>query len=161
MDTTAEGVETHDDLQLMRELGVSQIQGYIFGRPASGEVALQLTAGRSVAADGHQCTREPRQRLMRRAMTMIDGVVTELRLRNISAMGTLVDCEVPVAPGLQLTIDVVGVGPVAGTVRWAQAGRFGVQFDQPFDLTSLAPKRPKPNDVTMMKPWYVDKAVGE
>jgi len=30
MDTTAEGVETHDDLQLIRELGVSQVQGYIF-----------------------------------------------------------------------------------------------------------------------------------
>ena len=28
MDTTAEGVETHDDLQLIRDLGVSQIQGY-------------------------------------------------------------------------------------------------------------------------------------
>ena len=33
MDTTAEGVETHDDLQLIRELGVSQVQGYIFGQP--------------------------------------------------------------------------------------------------------------------------------
>ena len=35
MDTTAEGVETHDDLHLIRELGVSQVQGYIFGRPGS------------------------------------------------------------------------------------------------------------------------------
>ena len=33
MDTTAEGVETHDDLYLIRELGVSQVQGYIFGKP--------------------------------------------------------------------------------------------------------------------------------
>jgi EAL domain-containing protein (putative c-di-GMP-specific phosphodiesterase class I) len=158
MDTTAEGVETHDDLRLMRELGVSQIQGFIFGRPSSGEVALELTMGRSVEADGHQCVREPRQRLMRRALAMIDGTVMELRLRNISAMGTLVDCEVPVAPGLELTIDVVGVGPVAGVVRWSQPGRFGVQFHQNFDLTRLAPKRAKGNDVTMMRPWYVEKA---
>ena len=35
MDTCAEGVETHDDLQLIRELGVSMVQGYIFGRPAT------------------------------------------------------------------------------------------------------------------------------
>ncbi len=33
MDTCAEGVETHDDLQLIRDLGVSMVQGYIFGRP--------------------------------------------------------------------------------------------------------------------------------
>ncbi len=36
MDTCAEGVETHDDLQLIRELGVSMVQGYIFGKPSSG-----------------------------------------------------------------------------------------------------------------------------
>src|SRR6185503_9179082 len=35
MDTCAEGVETHDDLHLIRELGVSMVQGYIFGRPVS------------------------------------------------------------------------------------------------------------------------------
>ena len=29
------------------------------------------------------------------------------------------------------------------------------------DLSRLAPKREKPNDVTMLRPWYVDKAVGE
>ena len=34
MDTCAEGVETHDDLQLIRELGVSMVQGYIFGKPS-------------------------------------------------------------------------------------------------------------------------------
>ena len=33
MDTTAEGAETHDELTLIRELGCSHIQGYIFGRP--------------------------------------------------------------------------------------------------------------------------------
>ena len=33
MDTTAEGAETHDELDLIRELGCSHIQGYIFGRP--------------------------------------------------------------------------------------------------------------------------------
>ena len=47
------------------------------------------------------------------------------------------------------------------TVRWAQASRFGMQFSEPFDLTRLAPRREKHNDVTMLKPWYVDKAVGE
>ena len=42
MDTTAEGVETHDDLFLIRELGVSQVQGYIFGKPMPGEEAREL-----------------------------------------------------------------------------------------------------------------------
>ena len=155
MDTTAEGVETHDDLQLIRELGVSQIQGYIFGRPADGPTARELASQQTVEADGFACVREPRQSLMRRAITAINGDTVEIRLRNISAMGALVECEHPVAPGTQLTIDIVGAGPVVGTVRWAQASRFGMLFDEQFEITRLAPRREKLNDVTMLSPWYI------
>ncbi len=44
---------------------------------------------------------------------------------------------------------------MVGTVRWAQAGKFGVQFSEHFDLGRLAAKRPRANDVTMLQPWYV------
>ena len=158
MDTVAEGVETHDDLQLIRDLGVSQIQGFIFGRPASLKDASELARTLAVEAEGHQCVREPRQRLMRRALIAVDGEVVDVRLRNISAMGTLVECPRPVTPGRTLTIDIVGVGPVSGMVRWAQRNRFGVQFDKQFDLARLAPSQKRQNDVTMLKPWYVDQA---
>ncbi len=46
-------------------------------------------------------------------------------------------------PDQRITIDIVGVGPVTGVVRWAQRGKFGVRFDQPFDLARLAPKKDK------------------
>ncbi|HVF84144.1 MAG TPA: PilZ domain-containing protein, partial [Sphingomicrobium sp.] len=158
MDTVAEGVETHDDLALIRDLGVSQVQGYIFGRPNTSEAALEMANGMSVEAEGHQCNREPRQRLMRRALTAIDGEVIEVRLRNISAMGTLVECPHPVAPGSRITIDIVGVGPVVGLVRWSQSGRFGIQFEEQFDLTRLAARREKLNDVQMLRPSYMDRS---
>jgi diguanylate cyclase (GGDEF)-like protein len=157
MDTCAEGVETHDDLHLIRDLGCSHVQGYIFGRPGDAATARELANRATVEADGFQCEREPRQRLMRRAVTSIAGVPTEIRLRNISAMGALVECERAVAPGTRLTVDIVGAGPVIATVRWAQAGRFGVQFEDAFDLSRLAPKKARSNDVTMMRPWYVDQ----
>ena len=67
---------------------------------------------------------------MRRATGMIDGDEEEIRLRNISVTGALVECERSVAPGTQMTIDIVGVGPVLGTVRWAGNGKFGVQFER-------------------------------
>ena len=140
MDTTAEGVETHDDLQLIRELGVSQVQGYIFGKPVPWEEARAIANSTRVEADGYDCTREPRHRLMRRAIASIGGVRTEIRLRNISLMGALVETDQAVTPGQAMTIDIVGVGPVVGTVKWAQAGRFGVQFNEQFDLVRLAPK---------------------
>jgi len=157
MDTCAEGVETHDDLQLIRELGVSMVQGYIFGKPSPAETARELANSVTVEADGFACTREPRHRLMRRAMTAIGGETVEVKLRNISSMGALVDCPLPVAPGQALAVDIVGVGPVRGIVRWAQSGKFGIQFEGLFDLARLAPKKEVRNAVTMMRPTYMDQ----
>ncbi|MGN6058972.1 MAG: putative bifunctional diguanylate cyclase/phosphodiesterase [Sphingomicrobium sp.] len=157
MDTCAEGVETHDDLQLIRELGVSMVQGYIFGKPAPAEAARELANSVTVEADGFAFTREPRHRLMRRAIAAIEGETVELKLRNISSMGALVECDVPVSPGTEITIDIVGVGPVRALVRWSQSRKFGVQFERQFDLARLAPKQEKRNETTMLRPWYVEQ----
>ncbi|MBA2467508.1 MAG: EAL domain-containing protein [Sphingomonas sp.] len=157
MDTTAEGVETHDDLHLIRDLGVSQVQGYIFGRPGGAEGARELANSVTVEADGYQCIREPRHRMMRRAIAEIDGTIREIRLRNISATGALVECPQSVSPGTTITIDIVGVGPVVGTVRWAQSGKFGVQFQDSFSLGRLAGNKEVRNAVTMLRPWYIDQ----
>ena len=94
---------------------------------------------------------------MRRALALIEGETVELRLRNISSMGALVECNVSVSPGTELTVDIVGVGPVRALVRWAQSGKFGVQFERQFDLARLAPKQEKRTETTMLKPWYVEK----
>ncbi len=160
MDTTAEGVETHDDLYLIRELGVSQVQGYIFGKPLAADEARTMANASRVEAEGFQCIREPRHRLMRRAIASINGQPTEIRLRNISAMGALVECQHSVLPGHNLAIDIVGVGPVVGTVRWAHAGRFGIEFTEHFDLSRLSAKRPQNNEVKMLRPWYLAQGGG-
>jgi diguanylate cyclase (GGDEF)-like protein len=157
MDTCAEGVETHDDLQLIRELGVSMVQGFIFGRPSEAEVARELANSVTVEAAGFACTREPRHRLMRRALASIEGEAVELKLQNISSMGAQVECSVPVSPGMELTIDIVGVGPVRALVRWAQSGKFGVQFERQFDLGRLAPKQEKRSSVTMLRPSFIEQ----
>lgn len=53
MDTTAEGVETLEELELVRRLGCSQVQGYIFFRPMNAAAATDLVSGKLVAeADG-------------------------------------------------------------------------------------------------------------
>jgi hypothetical protein len=90
-------------------------------------------------------------------MASIDGVACEVRLRNISAMGALVECDRSVAPGTRIAMDIVGAGPVEGTVRWAQAGKFGIQFSEVFVMSRLAPKKQKTNEVQMLQPWYVEQ----
>ena len=52
MTTTAEGAETIEEVELIRKLGCTKIQGYYFGRPMEAEDARKLTvrASRSAAA---------------------------------------------------------------------------------------------------------------
>jgi len=45
MSVTAEGVETAEDFERMRDLGCDTIQGYLFGRPLSYERASQMAMG--------------------------------------------------------------------------------------------------------------------
>ena len=63
-----------------------------------------------------------------------------------------------IAPATELAIDIVGVGPVRGIVRWAQSGKFGVQFERQFDLGRLAPKKERRNDVQMLRPTYLNQS---
>jgi hypothetical protein len=53
-------------------------------------------------------------------------------------MGALVECSRPVTPGRAITMDVIGAGPVTGIIRWAQRDRFGVRFNEEFDLGRLS-----------------------
>jgi hypothetical protein len=49
------------------------------------------------------------------------------------------------------------VGPVRGLVRWAQSGKFGVQFERQFDLTRLAPKQERRTNGGMLTPSYLNQ----
>jgi len=49
MSTTAEGVETEAELEMVRKLGCRKIQGYFFGRPMAAADALKLFQPRGMA----------------------------------------------------------------------------------------------------------------
>jgi EAL domain-containing protein (putative c-di-GMP-specific phosphodiesterase class I) len=52
MATTAEGVETEAELQMVRRLGCKKVQGYYFGRPMAPQDAARLFPGRMQQAIG-------------------------------------------------------------------------------------------------------------
>ena len=47
----AEGVENNEQLEILKELGCDQIQGYIFSRPKSGEEVTDLLHSKYLSAD--------------------------------------------------------------------------------------------------------------
>jgi EAL domain-containing protein (putative c-di-GMP-specific phosphodiesterase class I) len=50
MTTTAEGVETAEQLRQIRDQGCTEVQGYFFGRPCPAEKLVELFREKSVAA---------------------------------------------------------------------------------------------------------------
>ena len=61
MQTTAEGVETQEELLLVRNLGCSLVQGYIFGKPMPAEEARGARReGRGDACPTRTCRRASR-----------------------------------------------------------------------------------------------------
>ena len=157
MQTTAEGVETQEELQLVRNLGCSLIQGYYFAKPMPPEEALELAKkGAATRPDAHLTPREPRIRIIRAALLHYHGRVKGARLRNISSGGALVECRAEVEVGTDIGLDFGAGGVIAGTIRWTKGTQFGVQFAEKFDLKLLqVAAKPLPKGANVMRPSYL------
>jgi hypothetical protein len=161
MQTTAEGVETQDELLLVRKLGCSLVQGYIFGKPMSADEALQLASRTtSVAPDGFQRARETRLRIIRAALLHYCGEVRGARLRNISTGGALVECREELPVGSEIQLDFAAGGLIDGTVVWTKGTHSGVQFKKPFNLKLLQPVKPPSKSGAVLTPNYLTTTDG-
>lgn len=129
METTAEGVEMHDQLELMRELGCSHIQGFIYAAPMSAAAATaRLADGLSITAVGPRATRATRRNLLRRAVVAYDEARYDVIIRNLSETGALLEGVWNVPEGSEMEIMPADDLVVFGAVRWSQHGRVGVKF---------------------------------
>jgi len=132
MDTTAEGVETIDELELVRLLGCSHVQGYVYFKPMSASDATTLVAGDLVAeADGPQTARAPRQNLLRRVVVIHRGKRLNATLRNISEGGAMIEGLWNMSVNSPLRIELSAAKSVTAQVRWSRENRVGIEFHQP------------------------------
>ncbi len=132
MDTTAEGVETHDELELIRNLGCSHVQGYIYSKPISAEavVAMLQNAAKEVKATGHNTSREPRRKMLR-VVTMIHNKHRyEARIRDLSANGVLIEGLSNVPIGTEFLIDIGDGMLTRAECRWSKNDRMGLALKE-------------------------------
>ena len=155
MQTTAEGVETHEELALVRNLGCTLIQGYLFGKPMPAEEARALAAKGAATLPEQLPAREPRMRIIRAALLHHDGQVKGARLRNISSGGALVECREEMPVGAEIQLDFAAGGLIAGTVMWTRGEQFGVQFAEKFNLKLLQPAKTAAKGASVMTPDYL------
>ncbi|MEM7700347.1 MAG: EAL domain-containing protein [Pseudomonadota bacterium] len=132
MDTTAEGVETLDELELVRLLGCSHIQGYIYHKPLNTEDATKLVQGNLAAeAEGPKSARVPRQVLLRRVVVLHRDKRLTANIRNLSEGGAMVEglWNMPVGGTIRIEFNVDQY--VDAQVRWSRENRVGVEFSEP------------------------------
>jgi diguanylate cyclase (GGDEF)-like protein len=147
METTAEGVELKDEIALIRELGCSHIQGYIYGKPArSEEVEKQLLAnGGKANPVGYKISRSPRTKMLRSARIEVAGETGEVRIRNMSATGAMIDgIEAgDDAIGIDLLIELLENEMFPAKLRWTKEGKAGIEFAEHFNMERLNQAPPK------------------
>ena len=142
METTAEGVETQDEIELIRNLGCSHIQGYVYGKPVRAPlVGEMLETDNGVATvTGFRTSRPRRTALIRSATVEIGESRGEVRIRNISPQGAMIEgvefAREPV--GVPVRLEVTEGRMLDAVVRWARDGKAGLEFAERFDLDTLA-----------------------
>ncbi|MBS0482387.1 MAG: EAL domain-containing protein [Proteobacteria bacterium] len=135
METTAEGVETLDELDLVRMLGCSHVQGYIYERPLSLDQASEkLRVGTTAIAKGPRAARAVRHTMLRKILLDHGGQGYHGTIRNISSTGALVEGLWNVPPGTIFRIMLTEGQVVTATARWCQEDRMGVEFSVPLAL---------------------------
>ena len=158
MDTTAEGAETVEELNLIRSLGCSQVQGFIFARPMEPAEASEMAAGSRPTSEIVGFTRPPRHRLLRMGILHAAGEALQVRLRNISAEGAMIECERHLLPETVVLLDLDEAGQLEAEVRWCQRGQVGLRFDEAFELRRLSRGKPRTAAPKMMTPRYLEAA---
>ncbi|WP_234032200.1 EAL domain-containing protein [Parerythrobacter jejuensis] len=132
MDTTAEGVETLDELDLVRMHGCSHIQGYIYEKPLQPDAATRLLGtGLTAVAKGPKSTRAPRQTVLRRVVLEHGSQHYLATVRNLSSTGCMIEglWNVPASTIFQIALTEKLI--VTATARWSKEDRMGMEFATP------------------------------
>jgi EAL domain-containing protein (putative c-di-GMP-specific phosphodiesterase class I) len=131
MDTTAEGIEAHDELEAMQKLGVKQIQGYIYAAAVSPEdVSDAMLSGEWVIEpDGPSKYRPERRTVLRKVGLIHEDHRYEATMRNLSRSGCMVEGLLDVPIGTPFVVDF-GEGQLAvAVVRRSAGGTQGLEFE--------------------------------
>jgi EAL domain-containing protein (putative c-di-GMP-specific phosphodiesterase class I) len=130
METTAEGVETMDELDLIRTLGCSHIQGYIYSKPLNREQTELLLSkpDLSITANGPRSARSPRRTMFRKIMLEHEGNLYDATIRNISELGAMLEGLWDVPENIIFSVIFADDCKVNATVRWSNDDKLGVAF---------------------------------
>lgn len=144
MDTTAEGVETIEELEFVHRLGCSQVQGYIYGKPLNLKDATALieASGNQVSVSGFSNFREERRKTLRSIKLRYDEYWYEGMVKNISRHGAMIEGLENIEDGSQFQIDLGNGLTVTARSIWSAGKQMGIRFREPVNPANLSAAPP-------------------
>ena len=133
MDTTAEGIEALDELEVMRKLGIQTVQGFIYSKPVSGaEVREAMLSGAwQIEPSGPDHYRTDRRTVLLKVGLIHEDHRYDATMRNLSKSGALIEGLIDIPMGTQFVVDF-GEGQLAvATVRRTAGNMQGLEFEIP------------------------------
>ena len=133
METTAEGVESHDQLALIQSLRVSHVQGYIYSQAiASDELKERLETGEwIIPPSGPTTQRSDRVSMYRKVRAIFGNHYRSVLIRNLSETGALVEGLDDVPFGSQLIVDFGEGHLLFATINRSRNRQQGLVFEEP------------------------------
>ncbi len=131
LDTTAEGIETLDELAMVADLRVKQIQGFVYERAISFDrVSEALASGRwEIEPQGPSKSRSDRRTMFRKVGVIHEDHRYEVMMRNLSQSGAMIEGLMDVPLGTAFVVDF-GDGQLAvAKVRRSGPDNQGLEFE--------------------------------
>ena len=132
METTAEGIESLDQLELVRKLNVSHVQGYVYSKPVpSADLVRHGEEGTwTIRPSGPARQRSGRFSMFRKVTAIHDNHRYPVVIRNLSATGAFIEGILDVPIGTRFVIDFGEGQLVTATVRRSTKHQQGIEFEQ-------------------------------
>ncbi|MDK2762350.1 MAG: EAL domain-containing protein, partial [Sphingopyxis sp.] len=132
METTAEGIESLDQLELIRKLNVSHVQGFVYSKPVPQDALIEHAEAGSwtIKPTGPARQRNDRFSLFRRVGAIHDNHCYNVVIRNLSSTGAFIEGILDVPVGTRFVIDFGEGQLVTATVRRSIRHQQGIEFEQ-------------------------------
>ncbi|WP_265529334.1 PilZ domain-containing protein [Sphingomicrobium marinum] len=108
-----------------------------------------MDIGHSTSGGAHKKRASSETRVARRHPLIWSGEIHyhhdthEVRIRNISESGAMIECAKPLPVDAGLLLDLGKAGQIFSFVSWCRGGHVGLAFEELYDVSRLAEARPQ------------------
>lgn len=133
METTVEGVEAFDQLEVVKQKGAALVQGWLYARAMPQAAVLErISSGEfRIEPSGPEKHRPDRRAMFRRIGLIHEDYRYEAVIRDLSTTGAFIEGLVGVPVGTPLVLDLGAGQLVVCDVIRSEGAQIGVEFETP------------------------------